>query len=128
MAEARPHLTAVAEPPAPPRAKETRGSRRLSWLLAALALLCAVGWGLAHRESTALARDLASAQGALAAATTTLQAAEAQRAEVRAQLQTLSSDASALAQHLSEVEALLAADPAPAADAQPVRSEADPQN
>jgi septal ring factor EnvC (AmiA/AmiB activator) len=128
MAEARPHLTAVTEPSAPPRAKQTRGSRRLQWLLAALALLCAVGWGLARRDSAALERDLASAQSALAAATTTLQAAEAQRAEVRSQLQTLSADASALSQHLSEVEALLAADPAPAADAQPVRSEAEPRD
>ncbi len=93
-----------------------------------LALLCALGFGLARRESASLARDLAGAQSALAAATDRLQAIEAQRAEVRSQLQTLSSDASALSQRLAEVEALLAADPTPAADAQPVRSEADPRN
>jgi septal ring factor EnvC (AmiA/AmiB activator) len=128
VAEGRPHLVAVSEPPVRPHANEARRGRRLNWLLAVLALLCAVGFWLARRESAALARDLAGAQSALATATASLQAIEAQRAEVRLQLQTLSSDASALSQRLTEVEALLAADPAPAADAQPMRSEAEPQD
>jgi septal ring factor EnvC (AmiA/AmiB activator) len=128
MAEGRPHLVAVSEPPVRPLSSEGRRGRRLSWLLAALALLCALGFWLARRESAALARDLAGAQSALAAATASLQAIEAQRADVRSQLQTLASDASALSLRLTEVEALLAADPAPAADAQPMRSEAEPQD
>jgi hypothetical protein len=94
--------------------------------LAALALVCAVGWGLARRESDRLARELAATQGALDEVTASLRAIEAQRSEARSQLEALASEASALAGRLAELRALLATDPAPAAAAQPTRSEADP--
>ena len=129
MAESRPHLIAVDEPPAeaasPSRAPR---SRRLPWLLAVLALVCAIGWVAARREVSSLEEQLAASQGALAESLATLKAAEAQRTEVRTQLEALSSDASALSQRLSDVQALLATNPAPAADAQPVRNEAEPAN
>jgi uncharacterized protein HemX len=127
MAEGRPRLVAV-DPPASPAARPRRGGSRLAWLLAALALLCAVGWGLARRESNRLAGELAAAESALAEAHAKLEANEAQRAEARSQLQALASEASTLAERLTGLEALLAAEPAPAAGAQPMRSEEPPSN
>jgi uncharacterized protein HemX len=126
MAEGRTRLVAVAEPPAP--ARERRNERRLLWLLAALALLCAVGWGFAQRESNRLERDLEATQRSLAEATASLQAIEAQRTEARSQLQALASEASALAERLTGLEALLATDPAQAADVQQMRSEDAPRD
>jgi septal ring factor EnvC (AmiA/AmiB activator) len=125
MAEGRPRLVAVAEPPDGPAAAERRAGRRLTWFLAALALLCAAGWGLARRESSQLAGELAAAQTELSRAQASLQAIEAQRAEVRSQLEALATDASALSERLTGLEALLATDPVRAADAQPMRSEED---
>ena len=128
MAEGRPRLVAVTEPSSPPAPSERSGGRRVVWLLAVLALLCAVGWGLARRESNRLARELATAQGSLAEATASLQAIETQRAEARSQLKALASEATALAERLTGLEALLATDPAHAADAQPMRSEDEPRD
>jgi hypothetical protein len=127
MAEGRPRLVAV-DSPASPAARPRPGGSGLAWLLAALALLCAVGWGLARRESNRLAGELAAAQGALAEAHAKLAANEAQRAEARSQLQALASEASSLAERLTGLEALLAAEPAPAADAQPMRSGEPPRD
>jgi hypothetical protein len=127
MAEGRPHLVAVAEPPSAP-ASERRGRSRLVWLLAALALLCAVGWSLARRESNRLGAELEAAQISLARATASLEAIEAQRAEARSRLQALAFEASALAERLTGLEALLATDPVQAADVQPMRSEDAPRD
>jgi hypothetical protein len=128
MTEGRPRLVAVTEPASPPPASERRGGRRLVWLLAALALLCAVGWGLARRESNRLAGELEAAQISLARATASLEAIEAQRAEARSRLQALAFEASALAERLTGLEAMLASDPAQAVDAQPMRSEDEPRD
>jgi hypothetical protein len=128
MAEGRPRLVAVAETASPPAANERRGGRRLVWLLAASTLLCAVGWGLARRESNRLTGELEAAQISLARATASLEAIEAQRAEARSRLQALAFEASALAERLTGLEALLASDPAQAADAQPTRSEDAPRD
>lgn len=124
MAEGRPRLVAVAESLA--AAKERGRGQRILWLLAALALLCAVGWALAQRESNRLERELAATQRSLAEATASLDAIETQRAEARSQLRALATEASALAERLTGLEALLATDPATAADAQDVRSEDPP--
>jgi septal ring factor EnvC (AmiA/AmiB activator) len=128
VTEGRPHLVAVPPEPSERPVARRSGGAGLRWLLVAVAVICAVGWGLARHESSELARELAAVQGALAEASASLAAIEAQRAEVRSQLQALSAEASALSARLAEVEALLAADPAPAADAQPRRNEAEPQN
>jgi hypothetical protein len=125
MAEGRPRLVAVPEPSSAARRGRGRSGRGLVFGLAALALVCAVGWGLARRESDRLGRELAATQGALDEATATLRAIEAQRSEARSQLEALASEASALAGRLTELRALLATDPAEAADAQPMRSEAE---
>jgi chromosome segregation ATPase len=87
-----------------------------------LALVCALGWGLARRDAAQLERELGAAQTALAELSASLRALESQRQEARSQLQTLAADASALAERLTGLEALLATDPAPAVDAQETRS------
>lgn len=124
MPEGRPRLVTVSESPAP--GKERGSGRRILFLLAALALLCAVGWALAQRESNRLAGELAATQRSLAEATASLEAIETQRAEARSQLRALATEASSLAERLAGLEALLATDPATAADAQDARSEDPP--
>jgi septal ring factor EnvC (AmiA/AmiB activator) len=129
MPEGRPRLVAVGDPPEragrvgsralPPR-------RRLVVPLLAIALaLCALGWGLARREAAALARDLEATRSALAAAEQRLAALESQRTQVRTQVQALAADAAAFAGRLGELEALVAADPEPAGDAQTTGNEAE---
>jgi len=128
MAEGRPRLVAVPESSADagPRAPHGRARRRLPWLLAGLALLCAVGWALAQRESDRLGRELETTRVALSDARAGLQRVEAQRSAARTQLEGLASEASALAGRLSELRALLATDPLQASDAQPMRNEPPP--
>jgi hypothetical protein len=125
MADARPHLVPAPGAAAPPAPEEKERSRRLPWLLALLIVVCAVGWGLAQRRASQLALELGATQSALAEVSTSLRALEAQRAEARAQIEGLAADASALAERLSSVGALLATDLPPAADTQATRSEGD---
>jgi outer membrane protein TolC len=84
-----------------------------------------VGWALAHRQAGRLASELEASRATLAAAEARLQAAEDQRAQVREQLGALAGEATTLAERLGGLEALLATEPAPAADAQPTRNEAE---
>jgi hypothetical protein len=129
MADGRPRLVAVGDPPeragrAGERALPPR--RRLVVPLLAVALaLCVLGWGLARREASALAHELAATQGALADASLRLEALESQRAQVRTQLQALASDAAAFAGRLGELEALVAADLEAAGDAQTTGNESE---
>jgi septal ring factor EnvC (AmiA/AmiB activator) len=128
MADPRPRLVAVGEPAERPgRARDRADRQRLVvLLLAGVLVLCAVGWGLASREAGVLARQLAETQSALAQAEERLQALEAERAEVRTRVEALAADAAAFAGRLGELEALVAADHAPAAHAQPPGNSADP--
>ena len=123
MSEARPRLVALPEPPERARPPAPRRSRRGIWLLVALAVVCASGWGLAQRRSERLARELAAAQDELSVVQARLATLEAQRSEVHAQVEALSGEASALSGHLSELEATLARDRSDASDAQLPRSE-----
>jgi hypothetical protein len=122
VADGRPRLVAVGGPAE--RAGRT-GERALPPrrklvvpLLAVALALCALGWGLARRDANALARELAATQGALAEASLRLEALESQRAQVRTQVQALAADAAAFAGRLGELEALVATDLEPAAEAQ----------
>ena len=129
MPEGRPHLVAVNEPASPPPRQAARGGGgRLAAGLAVLALLCALGWFLAARESSRLEEELAATRGELAGAQAKLAAVESQRAEARAQVQALVGEANVLVELIRGLETLLATDPAPApeADAQPMRNEAEP--
>jgi septal ring factor EnvC (AmiA/AmiB activator) len=118
MSEARPRLVALPEPPPGPRTPPARESRRLLWLLVVLTVLCAAGWLLAQRRSGQLERELAAARVELDDSRERIAALEAQRGEVRARLEVLTVDASALAGRLSELGALVADDQREAADAQ----------
>jgi hypothetical protein len=128
MPEGRPHLVAVAEPSAKVPGRPARSGGRLLVGLAVLALLCAIGWVFAARESNRLEGELAAARTELADARETLAAIESQRAEARAQLQALAAEANVLTELIQGLEQLLATDPASAADAQPMRNEAEPRN
>jgi hypothetical protein len=129
MPEGRPHLVAVTEPSAPPsRTNARRRGGRLAVGLAVLALLCAIGWSFAARESRRLEGELAAARSELVQARETLAAIESQRAEARAQLQALAAEANVLSELIRGLETLLATDPAAAADAQPMRNEAEPRD
>ena len=126
MAEGRPHLVAVGEPAERPgRPAPARRPLAVPLLVVALAL-CAVGWGLARHEASRLASALAAEQSALAEVRARLTAAEAQRAQVRTQVQALAADAAAFAGRLGELEALVATDPQPAADTQATGNESPP--
>jgi hypothetical protein len=118
MSEARPRLVALPELPANARPAAAREGRRMLWLLVALSVLCAAGWGLAQRRSGQLERELAAARAELDDARARIAALEAQRGEVRGRLQALSVEASALAGRLGELEALVAGEPREAGDAQ----------
>ena len=129
MPEGRPRLVAVGDPPeragrVGSRALPPRGRLVVPLLAVALAL-CALGWGLARREASSLAHDLAATQQALAAAEQRLAALESQRAQVRTQVQALAADAAAFAGRLGELEALVGTDPEPAGDAQATGNEAE---
>ena len=89
-------------------------------------LLCAIGWLFAVREARRLEGELTAARTELAQAHETLAAIESQRAEARAQLQALSAEANVLTELIQGLEQLLATDPTAAADAQPMRNEAQP--
>ncbi len=128
MADGRPHLIAVEGTAARAAAAAPRADRRGMALLLVLALLCALGFGLTRRQVGLLRGELAASQQALADASRALAAIEAQRNEVRGQLQTLATEAAGLAGRLAELEALVATDPARAADAQALRNEASPPN
>jgi hypothetical protein len=127
MADGRPRLVAVGDPSeralrlgeraAPPR------RRILVPGLAVALALSALGWGLARHEATLLSRELAAKQSALAEAEMRLEAAEAQRAQVRTHVQALAADAAAFAGRLDELEALVASDLEPANDMQPAGKE-----
>jgi hypothetical protein len=121
MPDPRPRLVAVGEPSERlSRVRERAPQQRLVvWLLGVVLALCAVGWGLASREAGVLTRQLAETQGALVQAEQRLATLEAQRAQVRAHVEALAADAAAFAGRLGELEALVAPDLEPAADAQP---------
>jgi hypothetical protein len=129
MADGRPRLVAVGDPPeravrAGERALPPRRKLMVPLLSVAL-VLCALGWGLARREAGALSRELAATQVALAEAEGRLEALESQRAQVRTQVQALAADAAAFAGRLGELEALVAVAPEAAGDAQPTGNEAE---
>lgn len=126
MPEGRPHLVAVAEPTAKAPGRAARGGGRVLVGLVVLALLCAIGWLFAVREARRLEGELTAARTELAHAHETLAAIESQRAEARAQLQALSAEANVLTELIQGLEQLLATDPTAAADAQPMRNEAQP--
>jgi hypothetical protein len=131
MPEGRPHLLAVTEPSAAPAkgaAQGGRGRGRVALGLAVLVLLCAIGWIFSARESRRLEGELAAARSELADARETVAAIESQRAEARAQLQALSAEANVLTELIRGLETLLATDPLPASDAQPMRNEAEPRD
>jgi septal ring factor EnvC (AmiA/AmiB activator) len=128
MPEERPHLLAVAEPPTQSPRRAAKGSGRLAAALAVLALLCAIGWIFAARDSRRLETELAGARSELADAQATLAAIESQRAEARAQLQALAAEANVVTELIRGLEKLLATDPAGADDAQPMRNEAEPRD
>ena len=127
MAEGRPRLVAVGDPPeragrAGERALPPRRQLVVPLLAVALAL-CALGWGMARREAGVLSRELAVTRGALAEAEGRLEALESQRVRVRTQLQALAADAAAFAGRLGELEALVAVAPEAAGDAQATGNE-----
>jgi uncharacterized protein HemX len=127
MAEGRPRLVALSEPPeGAPGAGVRRArpqGRRAVWLLAVALALAVLGWGLASREVAKLSRELAVREGELARAQGLLAAAEQQRALVRSHLESLAAEAAALAGRLGELEALVASDPEPAMNTQPTGKE-----
>jgi hypothetical protein len=126
LSEGRPHLVAVPEPAAKTPGRPARGNGRILVGLAVVALLCAIGWLFAARESRRLEGELAGARTELARAQETLAAIESQRAEARAQLQALSAEANVLTELIRGLDQLLATDPAASGDAQPTRNEAPP--
>jgi hypothetical protein len=128
MAEGRPHLVAVTEAPAKTAGRSAKGGRRVMLGLVVLALLCAIGWVFAARESRRLEGELAAARTELAKAQESLALIESQRAEARAQLQALSAEANVVVELIRGLEQLLATDPARADDAQPMRNEPEPQD
>jgi uncharacterized protein HemX len=112
----------VPEVPERSMAQGRRPSRRMSWLLGAVVLACAAGWGLAQRRSVQLQRELSAAQSELSGARAKLAVLEAQRSQVHSQLKALSAEAAALSGRLAELEALTASDRPSATDAQALRS------
>ena len=118
MSEGRPRLVALPEPSELPRRPEAPRSRRAIGWLVAVALVSAGGFCLAQLRSARLERELAATQGELSAAQDRVVALEAQRSEVHARLEALSTEASALAGRLAELEALAAGDRADASEAQ----------
>ncbi len=130
MAEGRPHLVAVGDAKPDAAAEAGEGSSRPSRLplvLLALALVvCAFGWAQSRNEAGRLAGELAASQQALAVANERIAAEEGRRAAVQDHVQGLRTDATALAGRLAELEALVAADLEPAADAQAIGNEAPP--
>ena len=129
MADGRPRLVAVADPAERARGTGERAApprRRILVPGLAVALaVCALGWGLARREAAVLSRELAAKQSALAEAELRLEAAAAQRAQVRTHVEALAADAAAFAGRLDELEALVASDLEPAGHAQPTGSESE---
>jgi uncharacterized protein HemX len=128
MAEGRPRLVAVSEPPGggTPGAGVRRArpwGRRAVWLLAVALALAVLGWGLASREVATLSRELDAREDELARARGLLAAAEQQRALVRSHLESLAAEAAAFAGRLGELEALVASDPEPAKNPQPTGKE-----
>ncbi|MEN8159234.1 MAG: hypothetical protein ABFS41_04075 [Myxococcota bacterium] len=132
MADGRPHLVAVGDPKptdAPAAAPEpdvaaSRTSRLPLVLLAVALAVCAFGWIQSRSEADRLSTELTASQQALAAANERIAAEETRRAAVQGHVSELRTDAAAFAGRLAELEALVAADLAPAADAQVIGNEA----
>ncbi len=127
MAEGRPRLVAVSEPPegAASSGSALAQGRRAVWLLGLAFALAVLGWGFASREAATLSRELAAREEELAGALLRLAAAEEQRAQVRSQLESLAAEAAEFAGRLGELEALVASDPGPAKNTQPTGKEAE---
>ena len=121
MAEGRPRLVAVGEPPERAGGAKPRAARRTGLavpLLAGALVVSVLGWAYAGRQASVLGRELEATRTALAAAELRLGALESQRAQVRAQVEALAAEAAAFAGRLGELEALVAADQPPAAPVQ----------
>ena len=128
MSEGRPHLVAVGDQsPEGEAAAGASGPNRLPLVLLALALVvCAFGWAQSRSSVGQLSAELVASEQALAAANGRIAAEEARRSVVQGHVQGLQTDAAAFAGRLAKLEALVAADLEPAADAQAIGNEAPP--
>jgi hypothetical protein len=125
VSEGRPHLVAVSDPPPEAEGAEESGPNRLPLVLLVVALVvCAFGWARSRSEVAQLGAELTSTEQALATANGRLAAEEARRSAVQGHVQGLQDDAAAFAGRLADLEALVAADLQPAADAQASGNEA----
>jgi hypothetical protein len=126
--EGRPHLVAVGDPVPESEAEAAAGAsgpNRLPLVLLVVALVvCAFGWARSRSEVSQLSAELTATEQALATANGRLAAEEARRSAVQGHVQGLQDDAAAFAGRLSDLEALVAADLQPAADAQATGNEA----
>ncbi len=92
MTDARPHLVALdpdATPPeaggapAPAPSEGPPALGRYGWVAAALALVCAIGWGVMANRASQLEGELAASQAALAAAEGRIEDYQAHLGQVR---------------------------------------------
>ncbi len=105
MQEAPPHLRAVPpskEPSAAPSAEvtvveEDQTTPTWAWLALVGFLICAVGWGVSHREGLALGQTLADTQAELAATQADLTAHQVHLDDVRVQSDALAGRVEAIA-------------------------------
>ena len=134
MSEARPHLVAVdsegSAPPAP--AAPAGGGRATLWLVAGLAVICAIGWLSSARNGQALAEELQVTQAGLEAAQARVGALEGQLQQVQERTGGLVDDMAnvmgqlgALTGDLEALGALAGSDPeaAPVTESAPQRPE-----